>query len=779
MKKSSDIRDFFVKKSNEGECSSIGSESQSSSTQIESVTEKPSKDDFCDLGSIETGPSRPILESYPATDFSDCKRSFSSRYFEKFEWIEYSEIKDSVFCFTCRVFPSGSKEDLLTVKGLKNWKKLGNKLQKHAVSASHLLSMAKWISYRKPSSSETILHQLSSSHKKEVLDNRDYFKKNLDILLFLARQGMPLRGHDESKDSSNRGNYLELMDLFSKYDENFKNKFEKYFNLTSHNIQNEILETVAEEILSKITSEVNEAGYFSLMVDEAKSHKTQELCICVRYMKGFNLKERLIATKDVSLSRTANSLANEVLPFLREMSFKAILVGQSYDGASVMSGNINGLQTLIRKDHPFAMYVHCLAHRVNLVLVEACKSNDYSCSFFNVMQSLYVYFSHPDSQSELKKLQNELDIKTPGPHEIHSLSDTRWSCRATAVLSVKRNFPAILGVLNSKSEDLRHPKSCEAKGLLSSLKSIGFIVPLIVFADYLVIVNVLSKALQRSDSCFAECANIAQGVIKEFETQRSEDSWEEKWEDVKRFCTSQELNLFPSSENKGSNQSPDRKRPRKMSKKLDSYFVLSSIGQSCSENLMEGNDSLEKSYKLKFRRNFFYPVLDTFIEELKRRFSGESLEIASSSEYFLRLDDEKSKIFIQSYSIPGIQKDFLKAEMLILRNVFENSGVKYKDTPLKELMNALKEEVFQSNSYPNFKKLLKVSLTLPCNSATCERSFSSMRRINNQLRCSMSQDRLSDLMILFSESDLVKDLDYDKLADRWFCKTKHRKLILQ
>ena len=37
--------------------------------------------------------------------------------------------------------------------------------------------------------------------------------------------------------------------------------------------------------------------------------------------------------------------------------------GQRYDGASNMHGEFNGLQALIRKEYPYAYYVHCFAHR--------------------------------------------------------------------------------------------------------------------------------------------------------------------------------------------------------------------------------------------------------------------------------------------------------------------------------------------------------------------------------------------------------------------------------
>ena len=48
------------------------------------------------------------------------------------------------------------------------------------------------------------------------------------------------------------------------------------------------------------------------------------------------------------------------------------LVAQSYDGANVMSGTVSDVQTRIQDKYPEAIYIHCLAHKLNLVLCSTC-----------------------------------------------------------------------------------------------------------------------------------------------------------------------------------------------------------------------------------------------------------------------------------------------------------------------------------------------------------------------------------------------------------------------
>lgn len=46
-------------------------------------------------------------------------------------------------------------------------------------------------------------------------------EKDLDIIRYLTKQGLSLRGHDETDESKNKGNFYELFELFSKYDKTF------------------------------------------------------------------------------------------------------------------------------------------------------------------------------------------------------------------------------------------------------------------------------------------------------------------------------------------------------------------------------------------------------------------------------------------------------------------------------------------------------------------------------------------------------------------------------
>jgi hypothetical protein len=49
------------------------------------------------------------------------------------------------------------------------------------------------------------------------------------------------------------------------------------------------------------------------------------------------------------------------------------MVGQGYDGAVSINGNVKGVQTVMRESHPAALYVHCNAHSSHLALAHLCN----------------------------------------------------------------------------------------------------------------------------------------------------------------------------------------------------------------------------------------------------------------------------------------------------------------------------------------------------------------------------------------------------------------------
>jgi len=72
----------------------------------------------------------------------------------------------------------------------------------------------------------------------------------------LAFQGCPFRGHDESLDSLNRVNFLEVVKLLDSYNKEVKDvvleKAPRNANYTSSDVQKEILSILARKVQKSI-----------------------------------------------------------------------------------------------------------------------------------------------------------------------------------------------------------------------------------------------------------------------------------------------------------------------------------------------------------------------------------------------------------------------------------------------------------------------------------------------------------------------------------------------
>ena len=80
-------------------------------------------------------------------------------------------------------------------------------------------------------------------------------------------------------------------------------------------------------------------------------------------------------------------------------------------------------------------------------------------------------------------------------------------------------------------------------------------------------------------------------------------------------------------------------------------------------------------------------------------------------------------------------------------------------------------------AYSKVIKVLCIAATLPVTTASNERLFSSLQMVKNYLRSTTGDDRLSQILFIFAEKDLVKNLDYDQLVYD-FAKMKPRRFHL-
>ena len=139
---------------------------------------------------------------------------------------------------------------------------------------------------------------------------------------------------------------------------------------------------------------IKNAGVYSILADETKDcSKRENLAIVLRYVdtESATVFERFLTYVEAT-SLNAESLSKYILDTLKEHGLDPQnIISHGYDGASVMSGCCSGIQQCIKEIAPQAVYVHCYAHCLNLVLVDCTKSVPDASEFFSLMETLCIH----------------------------------------------------------------------------------------------------------------------------------------------------------------------------------------------------------------------------------------------------------------------------------------------------------------------------------------------------------------------------------------------------
>jgi hypothetical protein len=340
---------------------------------------------------ITKGPCKPYIHDFPYRYIASVPRRFSLQWLYNYQWLEYSIKKDSVFCFICYLFKKGSGSDAFVVEGWDNWN-IGNfALNKHSASKSHNAAQERYLGFINPK--VAIDYHIDKWTDEDLQLYKKRLTYSLRCIKFLLHQGLAFRGHDESEESSNRGNFIELLKfLAGNSDEVNKyvlNNAPGNCTLTSPKIQKQIIHCCAIETRKKIIEELGDEP-FAILADESSdiSHKEQ-LAVCLRFVDKLGRPcEHFIGVVHVD-DTTSLSLKEAIEGLLVSNGLSMTRIrGQGYDGASNMKGDIKGLKTLIMKESPSAYYIHCFAHQLQLVLVAVAKGNT-DCKTFLIMCLFY------------------------------------------------------------------------------------------------------------------------------------------------------------------------------------------------------------------------------------------------------------------------------------------------------------------------------------------------------------------------------------------------------
>lgn len=219
------------------------------------------------------GPCQPQDHDFPKRQFGATARRFNSSWFKEFgTWLEYSIEKDAAYCLYCYLFRTSSGKqgggESFVGEGFTYWKDK-KRLHTHVGVHDSAHNQAR-IKCENLMNQEQ--HIQSTLHKQSEQVRSAYVTRlnaSIDCIRILLRQGHSFRGHDESKDSLNPGNFLVLLQFLAAHNEDINavtlGNAPQNCKLTSPDVQKDIVSACAVETINVIIKDVGNSLFSSVL----------------------------------------------------------------------------------------------------------------------------------------------------------------------------------------------------------------------------------------------------------------------------------------------------------------------------------------------------------------------------------------------------------------------------------------------------------------------------------------------------------------------------------
>ena len=600
-----------------------------------------------------------------------------------------------------------------------------------------------------------VRQQISSQYQRHVKEQRERLVPIVKTTILCGRIGIGYRGRrdDGGLDpyaplAKGDGNFRALLsfrvDSGDKVLEDHLKTTGKNATYISKTTQNELIAICGDMISEDIIRDLKKAKFFSVMADETTdtSHHEQ-LCLCVRFIHEKDGKHS-VREEFLQFHRADDlsgaGLSTQILDALKNHGLELeYLVGQGYDGAAAMSASFNGVQTLIRKQFPQAIYVHCGSHVLNLVLNSTCSVPEIR-DMFGVVSTITNFINKSVIRRDIFEcVLKEEDVTGC----LKTLCATRFIERHDALLRFHKHYYAVIKCLEIIIENYKDRETCDkARSLLKSVTDSCFIIALCCAKKLMALTVGLSRSLQEVNKDLVDAVSAVGFVKDSIKEWRSDDSvWTDErfgpWINSKKLAESAEISIT---------------MPR-------------IVGQQRNRNNIPASNPCEY-----FKRTVWYPYLDTAYASLESRFSEHQLLVLKMCAFIpsecSKFEWEDVEDTVRMYNavldyedVEEVHNEFTQWKVLCGK----------LEKPPSTALEALD---IVPTRFPCIKKLIWIFCTLPVTTCTAERGFSAMKILKNYLRNRMLDERLTGLALMYIHP--TTEIPIEKVIDRFSAKKKRR-----
>ncbi|XP_061095772.1 zinc finger MYM-type protein 1-like isoform X2 [Conger conger] len=664
----------------------------------------------------ELGPDRPDLN---LKQQSGCRgrqytRTFSRSWYDKKAWLAGCGESNALYCFPCLLFQTAGSDVVWTHSGVTDLKHLPDKCKKHELSRSHMENYLSLAMFGRPN----IAAQLDEGHRvglrkhnEEVTKNRRLLSKIVDRVKSCGAFERAVRGRGETRTSEDPGVFGGSVNFDAALDEVLAEHLgngawfpgsSHAFPGSSHALRDELLDCMLAVLQEHIIGEIGSADFLSIQADEIMDASARcQLVVLVRFLdKAHDVQERLFELIPLR-SATSESVSSALLQRLALMlpgDQKGKLISQAYDGARGATG---GIQQKIQDVYENAHYVHCYAHRLDLIMQQGTSHLTRVRQFFSDLGGFASFFSSSPERTGV--LDKTAARRTP------RAGAGRWDFDSRAVGTVFERKDDLIQCLETirDSGEFDSATIREAGGFLRLLEDVHFNFFLTLFHNIMPHVDILYAKLQKRT---LDSAHL-QGSIHKFT------------EDIQKIRDS--LPTLCGQHGVSGSQQPG-KRQRCLGP--GEHEILAA--EVCDAVLGHAKE------RFSFTKHLVSATL--LHGEMFPHYRGAFPEAALSA-------------CVSAY--PVLNKGKLKSELSFL----------YSHDDFKACRRALALfRLFMDNglqdTFSETVTLLKILITTPMTTAEAERGFSTLRRIKAFLRNTVARERLNALAMLSMEQRMVNDV---------------------
>lgn len=254
---------------------------------------------------LEYGPCQPYVNDMPGKCFpkdkSNQNRSFTdTNYFRILpdktkchrDWLSYSPSQNKIYCLHCLLFGNklhSSSAKAWTKEGFNSWKNCTTAIRMHEESHDHVTSSLK---FKLRQTNAPVLPKILNQRKSLIAMNRQVITELIDIVLYLARHNLPFRGHKESWNPNvQNGNFNDLVILMSKHSPHLSEHInrikclgKKEYSFVTWQRQNQLIESISDDISNQINLSIKKSRMFSISVDSTfDESRKEQVSFVVRY----------------------------------------------------------------------------------------------------------------------------------------------------------------------------------------------------------------------------------------------------------------------------------------------------------------------------------------------------------------------------------------------------------------------------------------------------------------------------------------------------------------